>query len=126
MGNNAVGWQAPGLRQYIPVLYLDEPPNFTSLTGDQYAGLNSSTVFFSALNTWKMAGNANTGVTFDFTNETTVNNLAIGDLTMAPGLVQIPVCSLWEANQVWMNDKDNSGANPVRIRMPREAKLKLL
>ena len=66
----------------------------------------------SAVNTWTNAGKQNTAVDVDPTTVANLQAWSSGDIGSIAGLVQIPVCTLYQAGATVMGDFKNSGGNP--------------
>ena len=62
----------------------------------------------SAINNWETAGKKNTNVTLSLADTQTINQLDTGDLANSPGLVNLPVCTFYEAGLEFSENGKNA------------------
>jgi hypothetical protein len=67
-------------------------------------------VFLRSVNTYKANNNAN-GYVLDFSNPATIGAFATDNI-LAPGGIQIPVCSVFEASANWRDLDDGGSKGP--------------
>ncbi|KAK3716338.1 hypothetical protein LTR37_006488 [Vermiconidia calcicola] len=85
-----------------------------TLDGNNWGGLSKEEVIMNAVNTYKKNGNTNGGAPGANMIESSegIADLISGDLRVATGLINIPVCSMQQILDTITADKDNSAANP--------------